>query len=132
MSFSNRMNKVAARLLGKFDERSTKMAILKQGAKVWDSESAEYVIGADVKYFMTGVEQTISSGLINGTTIQSGDKTLTVSTVLTDIAGAPVDYIPAVSDKVLIDGSQWSIVATEHADYTGADNIVCYKLQVRK
>lgn len=132
MSFSSRMNNVATKLLTKFDERSTKMAILKQGVAVWNATLAEYVIGADTKYFMTGVERTISAGLVNGTTIQSGDKILTVSTTLTDLSGAIIDYIPAVSDKVLIDGSQWSIVDTPHADYTGQDNIICYKLQVRK
>mgnify|MGYP001002027474 CR=1 FL=1 len=134
MSFARRMNGVANKLLTKFDERKgeKRLALIKKGEKSWDGVLGEYIFTPDAKYFMVGVESTIDAGLVNGTTIQSGDKMLTVHTELVDDQGAPVSITPALQDKVIIDGVQWSIVATPHVDYTGADNIVLLELQVRK
>ena len=134
MSFARRMNGVANKLRTKFDERKgdKRLALIKKGTKSFDSVLGEYVFTPDTKYFMTGVESTIDAGLVNGTTTQSGDKMLTVHTKLLDEQGSPANITPALQDKVIIDGVQWSIVATPHVDYTGADNIVLLELQVRK
>ena len=134
MSFAKKMQGVADKLLTKFDERTggNRLAILKQGAVVWNDTIAENVIGPDVKYYLTGVQINTSAGTVNGTTIQSGDMFITVSTLIVNSSGATIDYVPRVADKVLIDGVEWSVVDTPHANYTGNNLIVAYKLQVRK
>jgi hypothetical protein len=134
MSFASEMNAMATELLSDFDERTgdDRLAIIKQGAKVWDNVEAEYVYGADTKYFLTGVSINKLDALINGTTIQAGDMMITASTNVVDESEAVVSYVPAVNDKMLIDGVQWSIVDTPHVNYTGNSLIVAYKIQVRK
>jgi hypothetical protein len=134
MSFSKKMQDVNNRLLAKFDERTgnDRLAILKQGERVWDNIEAEYVIGPDTKYFLTGVQINTLAGMVNGTTIQQGDMSITASTIVKDESGVVIDYVPAVNDKMLIDGVQWSIVDTPHVNFTGNDLIVSFKMQVRK
>lgn len=125
MSFSNRMQKVATKLLTKFDERETPIKLIVLGVgTVFDYELGEYVTAANTKYDCTGAAITVSKSLVNGTTIQSGDKMVAVSVEL--------GVVPTTADKLLIDGKQWSIVDTPHADYTGIDKAVVYKMQARK
>ena len=125
MSFSNRMQKVATKLLTKFDESETPIKLIVLGVgTVFDYELGEYVAAANTEYDCTGAAITVSQSLVNGTTIQSGDKMVTVS--------VNVGVVPTTADKLLIDGKQWSIVDTPHADYTGIDKAVVYKMQVRK
>ena len=122
------------RLCKKFDERTgnDRLAILKQGERVFNMTTGEYDIGPDTKYFMIGVQINTLAGMVNGTTIQQGDMSITASTKLVDELEAPVDYVPAVNDKMLIDGVQWSIVDAPHVNYTGNGVIVSLKMQVRK
>lgn len=125
MSFANRMQKVATKLLTKFDERETPIKLIVLGVgTVFDYYLGEYVTAANTEYDCTGVAITVSQSLVNGTTIQSGDKMVTVS--------VNVGVVPTTADKLLIDGEQWSIVDTPHADYTGIDKAVVYKMQARK
>lgn len=125
MSFSNRMQKVATKLLTKFDERETPIKLIVLGVgTVFDYDLGEYVTAANTEYYCTGVAITVSQSLVNGTTIQSGDKMVTIS--------VNVGVVPTTADKLLIDGEQWSIVDTPHADYTGIDKAVVYKMQARK
>lgn len=134
MSFATKMQGVNNKLLARFDERTgdDRLAILKQGERVWDEIEAEYVIAPDTKYFLTGVQINTLAGMVNGTTIQSGDMSITASTIVKDELDAVIDYVPAVNDKMLIDGVQWSIVDTPHVNFTGNDVIVSFKIQVRK
>ena len=134
MSFATEMMDMATEVLGDFDERTgdNRLAILKQGAIVWNPTTGEDEIGASVKYFLTGVERTNLSDLVNGTTIHQGDELITASVKIVDEAGVNVDYVPRVNDKMLIDSVEWSIVAVPHANFTGNDLIVVYKMQVRK
>jgi hypothetical protein len=125
MSFASRMNKVATRLLTKFDERATPIKIIKLGVgTVFDEVLGEFVAVPDEEYAATGVVITISESMVNGTTIQAGDKMVTLSTNL--------GYRPTTADKVILDGEQWSIVDTPHVEYTGRDLPIVYKMQVRK
>lgn len=125
MSFANRMQKVATKLLTKFDERETPIKLIVLGVgTVFDYDLGEYVTAANTEYDCTGVAITVSQSLVNGTTIQAGDKMVTVS--------VNVGVVPTTADKLLIDGQQWSIVDTPHADYTGIDKAIVYKMQARK
>lgn len=133
MSFAKRMNRVATRLLTKFDERGTPIKIIKLGiGTVFDEVLGEFVAVPDEEYTATGVVITVSESMINGTTIQAGDKVVTISTDIKDTNGAVVVYRPTTADKVILDGEQWSIVDTPHGEYTGRDLPIIYKLQVRK
>lgn len=133
-NFAIEMQGVATELLTQFDGRddNERMAILKQGDSVWNPTTGEFEIGPDVKYFLTGVAITASADLVDGTTIQAGDKIIKATVKLEDESGGEVDYIPQIKDKVLIDGVQWSVVANPHADYTGNDLIINYNIQVRR
>lgn len=125
MSFANRMQKVATKLLTKFDERETPIKLIVLGVgTVFDYDLGEYVTADNTEYNCTGVAITVSQSLVNGTTIQSSDKMVTVS--------VNVGVVPTTADKLLIDGEQWSIVDTPHADYTSIDKAVVYKMQARK
>ncbi len=134
MGFASDNNAMATELLGEFDERTgdNRLAILKQGEIVWNPTTGENDIGADVKYFLSGVQITSLAALVNGTTIQQGDEFITVSTVIKDELDNIIEYVPRVNDKMLIDGVEWSIVDAPHANFTGNDLIICYKMQVRK
>ena len=134
MSFATKMQSVNNRLCARFDERkgNNRLAILKQGDQVWDEIEAEYITGPDTKYFLEGVQINTLAGMVNGTTIQQGDMQVIASTKLVDESEAPITYVPAVNDKMLIDGVQWSIVDTPHVNFTGDNTIVSLKMQVRK
>jgi hypothetical protein len=134
MSFAEKMQAVATKLLNKFDERvgDDRLAILKQGSVVWNPVTAENDIGPDVKYFLTGVQKNDMAGLVDGTTVLQGDMMLTVSTVIVDESEIVIDYTPRNADKMLIDGEEWSIVNTPHSNYTGNALTVVFKIQVRK
>jgi hypothetical protein len=134
MTFATDMIQVASELLTEFDERvgDDRLAILKQGAVVWNPTLAENVISPDIKYFLTGTQSNIDAGLVDGSTIQQGDMMLTVSRVIVDESGASINYTPRKADKMLIDGVEWSIVDTPHINYTGNDLTIAYKIQVRK
>jgi hypothetical protein len=134
MSLSKNFQALSDSLLAKFDERKgdDRMAILKQGEIVWDPIEAKEVIGPDTKYFLNGVQINVSAGMVNGTTIQSGDMMIKASVNMFDEADLPIVYVPRVNDKMLIDGVQWSIVNAPHSNYTGNDVIINYNIQVRK
>lgn len=125
MSFARRMSKVATKLLTKFDERVVPIKVIKLGiGTVFDEVLGEFVAVPDEEYAAKGVAITVSESMVNGTTIQAGDKIVTVST--------DIGYRPTTADKVILDGEQWSIVDTPHVEYTGRDLPIDYKMQVRK
>lgn len=132
--FAIEMQGVASSLLSQFDGRegTSRIAIIVQGDKTFNETTAEYEFGPDVTYFLTGVQKTVSAGLVDGTTIQSGDQMITASIEVVDAAGAKVNYVPRVKDKVLMDGVTWSIVNAPHVNYTGNNLYILYKMQLRK
>ena len=134
MSFATEMNEMAIELIGEFDERTGdgRVKLIKQGVKTWNATIGEYEFTAAQEYFLSVVTNNISAGLVNGTTIQSGDQVMTVSTVVKDSSETVVDIVPLINDKVLSDGITWSIVDTPHSNYTGNDLTIVYKLQIRR
>ena len=134
MTFAQEMQDMATELLTEFDERpeNSKLTLIVQGGKTFNPVTGEYEFASDAEYKMTGVQKTVSASMVDGTTIQQGDVFLTVSVDMVDASGSAVSVTPTVKDKVLIDGVQWSITDTPHADYTGSGTIICYKMQVRK
>ncbi|MGL4937178.1 hypothetical protein [Shewanella sp.] len=125
MSFAKRMQNVASKLLDKFDESEGRIVLVKKGGEpVWDSELGEMVPAPAIEIPLTGVTVEYSQGMVNGTTIQSGD-VLVIAKVVNPIYGGI-----SLQDKVKFDGAQWSIVTTPKADYTGV--VICYKIQCRK
>ena len=122
MSFAARMQKTANKLLGKFDESKTRLALLKlSGPPVWDPVLGEMVTPKPDEIPLIGVTVAYSDSMIDGTTIQAGD----VLAIVQD-GGITVSQ----SDKLLIDGVQWSIVSQPRTDYTGVN--ICHKIHARK
>ena len=134
MGFADEMKMMAIELVGEFDERTgdDRVKLLKQGTQVWNETTFEYDIAVDTEYFLSVVTRNVSAGLVNGTTIQSGDQIMTVSTQVKDLTEAIVNIVPAVNDKILSDGVTWSIVDTPHSNFTGDPLTVVFKLQIRK
>jgi len=122
MSFAKEMQEVAEELLTEFDERENKMILRVAGESYFDASLAETVIGENQEYELTGVATNYSEGLINGTTIQSGDIQLSVL----------CEVEPTQANKVVIDGVESSIVAVNPVAYTGKDKTIMYKIQVRR
>ena len=123
MGFAQRMNKVATKLLTKYDESDSanrRIKLIIKGVPAWDAELAEFVQGMDSTVDLVGVTVPFSADLIDGTTIQSGDVTAIVTT----------SAQPKIGDKVQIDGEEWSIVDMPLVNYTGVP--ICHKLHCRK
>lgn len=122
MSFAARMKKVSDKLLTKFDERDVKIQLKVAGARTFNNITAEYEWGADTQYEMTGVAVGYDDNMIDGTTIQTGDIRLVVF----------CEVKPENENKVIIDGTEYSIVNISPAAYTGIDKVINYKIQIRK
>lgn len=120
MSFSDEMREMATELLTEFDERTTKVKLITLGAKTF--VDGEHVFGDNTEQDLTGVASSYSNALVNGTTIRSSDVRFVATYAVT----------PIQSDKVVLDGSQYSIVAITPSAYTGIDKVISYEIQLRK
>lgn len=122
MPLAARMQKVADRLLIKYDERVTKIVLVQQSAKVWNATTAEYEFQSDVPVDVTGVAVPYIDSLVDGTTIQAGDIKLTITRAIK----------PTLKDKVILDGVEYSIVSVTPYQYTGAELNIAFAVQLRK
>ena len=120
MGFAARMQKVAKKLLTKFDESDGRIQLLNKGAPTWDESLGEYVPGVDELINLVGVTVPFNLALVDGTTIQAGD----VQVIVTS------DTQISIDDKLIIDGVQYSIVREPLAQYTGV--AIVYKAQCRR
>lgn len=123
-AFSKKMQGVATKLLGKFGSTVT---LVRAGAKVWDASLGEYVQQPSMTIPLTAVptpiSRNLSSGIVNlmdKTTIQAGDMQ-----VICDPG-----VVPAMADKMLFNGDEWSIVAMSPSRVN--DDVVAYFVLVRK
>jgi hypothetical protein len=115
--FSKKMQGVATRLLDKYGSTVT---LVRAGSKVWDETLGEYVQQPDTQIPLTAVPVPISAGLVNGSTIQSGDM----------VVKADYSVLPKMEDKVNFASEQWSVVGIERKQVN--DDIVAWFIQVRK
>lgn len=122
MSFAVRMQGVASRLLNKFDERTTKMQLIKQGDKTFNPTTGEYEFAASETFDITGVAVPYNKNLIDGTSILEGDINITIT----------LDIEPNTQDKVVLDGQEHSIVSVTPYQYTGQELVIAYSVQVRR
>ena len=124
MSFATDMQDVATELLTEFDERPVggKIQLQKNSSSVWNEILAEDVITPGALIDLTGVAVPYSQGMVDGTTIQSGDIKLTITN------GAE----PLAQDKVIIDSVEHSIVNLLPFSYTGKDLTIAYAIQLRR
>jgi len=112
----NRMEKVADRLLNRFNE--TPFTVERE---VGDSMvDGEYVAGTVSTFSATGVIVPYVQRQINNTTILAGDLQATVRR----------DYMPLNSDIFIIDGGKYKIVNIE--TFKPSDSVLCYRVQLRK
>ena len=125
MSFAKKMQGVATKLLNKFDESDgARLTLLKRGGEpVWDEILGEMVIQPDTSIKLDGVTVSFSSGLVNGTTIQTGDVRVIAS-------ASDSSIVISEQDRVKIGDITWSIVGQPIVDYTGVT--ICHKIHCRK
>lgn len=117
MAFADRMKSTATRLLSKYGSTVT---LLRAGTSTWSESAGEYVISGSQSIPLTAVPVPIAVGLVNGTTIQSGDVMLKADGLVK----------PELTDKVSFNGAQWSIVGIEPKIIN--DVTIAYFIQVRK
>lgn len=126
MGFASRMEGVASKLLGKFDESDGRIVLVRRGEAVWDDTLAEMVPGIEEQISMVGVTIPVGGqvntpfGLVDGTTVQTGDILVKVTSAVE----------PTLNDKLEFDGAQWSIVAIIPVRYT--NQTIMYTIQARK
>lgn len=116
-TFSNKMQGVGTRLLGKYGSAVT---LLRAGTKVWDEDAGEYVQQPSTSISLVSVPVPVNANLVNGTAIQAGDM----------VVKSDFSVVPAMEDKVEFGGDQWSVVAIEKKMVN--DDVVAYFIQVRK
>lgn len=116
-AFSQRMQSVATRLLGKYGSTVT---LVRAGGKVWDPVLGEYVQADDTLLPLTAVPVPVNISLVNGTTIQAGDM----------IVRADYSVLPKMEDKVDFGGERWSVVGIQKKMVN--DDVVAWFIQVRK
>lgn len=116
-AFSEKMQGVATRLLGKYGSTVT---LVRAGSKVWDDLLGEYVQQPDTLIPLTAVPVPVNATLVDGTTIQAGDM----------VVKADYSVLPKMEDKVDFGGERWSVVGIEKKQVN--DDIVAWFIQVRK
>lgn len=117
MAFANRMQNTATRLLRKYGSTAN---LLRAGSSTWDADEGEYINLPASIIPLHAAPVPVSLGLINGTTIQSGDMLIK--------ADGTVE--PKMQDKIEFQGAQWSIVNIEPKIVN--DVVIAYFIQVRK
>ena len=122
MSFAAEMKAVSDELLAEFDERTDKIKLKVTGDSTFNPATGEDEFPAATEYDMTGVATDYNEALFNGTTVQTGDILLTVF----------CEVNPDQSNKVVMDGSEYSIVSVKPSAYTGIDKVINFKVLVRK
>jgi len=116
-AFSQRMQGLATRLLGKYGSTVT---LVRAGGKVWDANLGEYVQEADTSLPLTAVPVPVNASLVNGTTIQAGDM----------VVKADASVLPKMEDKIDFGGERWSVVGIQKKMVN--DDVVAWFIQVRK
>lgn len=116
-AFSQRMQGVATRLLGKYGSTVT---LVRAGGKVFDPVLGENVWQPDTQIPLTAVPVPVNVALVNGTNIQAGDM----------VVRADYSMMPKMEDKVDFGGERWSVVGIQKKMVN--DDIVAWFIQVRK
>lgn len=123
MSLATNFKATATRLLNKFDERESGQKIMFKrltGDPVWDPDLGQMVFPVAELVEVVGVVTSFDLALINDNTIQGGDLLIKIT----------ADIAPSMSDKVSIDGDEYSIVSIDPVRYT--NSTILYSVQVRQ
>ena len=123
MSRAARFKNTADRLLNRFDEREPgQMITVKRlkGAAVWDPTLGQMVFPATELVEVVGVVTSFDLSLVNDNTIQGGDLLIKITS----------DVTPSMSDKIIIDGDEYSIVSIDPVRYT--NTTIMFSVQVRQ
>jgi len=116
MAFYDDMQDVATELLTEFGKSITFSRITKTFNKI----TGKNTTATTATTATVGVEIPINQRLVDGTRIQSGDRSLIID----------ASYAPVMADTVSLSGETWSIV--EIQPIKPADTVIAYRLQVRK
>lgn len=120
MGFSSRMQKVATKLLSKFDESDGRIKLVRAGEKTWNEVTGEYDYTEPQVIDLVGVTVPFSQDLINEKTILTGDVQVKVT----------ASELVTMNDKIQIDGQTWSIVDEPLVSFSGIT--IMYQLHCRK
>ena len=112
-----KMATTAARLLEKFGQT---ISVIRTTGETIDPITGAIVAGSDTTYSPKGLLRKYPNEVIDGTRIETGDRELIVDNTVE----------PALSDKVTVQGEQWTVVNV--ASINPAGTAVVYFCQVRK
>jgi len=119
-SFYNDLSEIMNECIDTFDCRTTPVQLIRKGAKTRNPVTLDYEIGSETAIDVTCFTIPLNKPLIDGVAIVEGDVGLVLKS----------DVAPEKDDNVLIDGSNYSIVAIETMNAGGV--LLGYKLQVRR
>ena len=119
--FAKRMQGTAKKLIGKFDERETKVKLIRQGVRFFDPIRGANVFGANTELPVSCVQVNQDNKLFENSQIETGDILL----VLTS------DVEPLMADNVLSDGKTYSVVDIKPVSYTGSALTISYGVHAR-
>lgn len=121
-SFAKRMQGVATRLIGKFDERATKVQLIRESdGKYFDFTLGEYVFPQPDNLSIACVQTNQENKLFENSQVENGDILLILTSAIK----------PLMSDNILSDGKTYSIVDIKPVSYTGADLAISYGVHAR-
>lgn len=104
-------------LLGEFDQRTTKIKIVRNSGGGVSATTGLYVDGTETEYELTGI---VSPYAKSGDSIKSGDLRLSITS----------DVEPLSNDSIVIDGNSYSIISINKVNPGGTT--LMYILQVRR
>jgi len=117
----NRFQKMATRLLTKYDARNPKIALtIRQAGSVSDTTGL-FVAGATTSHTITGVTINYTDSQIDGEMIKRGD----IKCVCTSLVK------PRIGDYVTMDGLDWTVVEPI-IEYNPGGTVICYEFNMRR
>ena len=120
-SFAKRMGKVATRLITKFDERSVRVQLLRDGGHYFDNTLGENVFLPDTETPITCLKVSGSIDTFKNSLIESGD----VFLIMTNTTE------PTSKDRIKMDDKTYAIVEILPINYTGDDLTISYGVHAR-
>ena len=121
-SFAKRMQGVATRLISKFDERETKVQLIRESdGRYFDFALGEYVFPQPDNLSIECIQTSQENKLFENSQIENGDILLILTSAIK----------PLMSDSILSDGKTYSIVDIKPVSYTGTGLTISYGVHAR-
>ena len=133
MSRAKKFQKLADKLLTKFDERTdNKIAFShKSSERTYNSTTGQYEYSYET-YTCTGVTIDATSDLIDGQAVMVGDVIVKVDPFMKDSSGVTVSVQPQEGDELSVNGQVYNVTSSTVISYAGEQTPIMYQAVCRK